>query len=134
MTSPRIRPLDRVNGRGSRQHTPRQSLVAALLFTAAIGLTWLGSADVPIDTRNSAFWYRTLREIPGLTDVCGDFTWLARAIPPALAAVGALIAFLPRRRSITSWGAGAFGIALAAALWVATTQNAIPMGELHCIS
>jgi hypothetical protein len=74
MTSPRIRPVDRVNGRGSRQHTPRQSLVAALLFTAAIGLTWLGSADVPIDTRNSAFWYRTLREIPGLTDVCGDFT------------------------------------------------------------
>ena len=33
-------------------------LVAALLFVAAIGLAWLGSADPPIDTRNSAFWYR----------------------------------------------------------------------------
>jgi hypothetical protein len=85
-------------------------------------------------SETAPFWYRTLREIPGLTDVCGDFAWLARAFPPALAAVGALIAFLPGRRSITSWGAGAFGIALPAALWVATMQNAIPLGELHCIS
>jgi hypothetical protein len=56
-------------------HTARWLLVAALLFVAAIGLVWLGSADPPIDTRNRALWYRTLRRIPGITDVCGDFTW-----------------------------------------------------------
>jgi hypothetical protein len=72
-------------------------------------------------------------EDPGITDVCGDFTWLARAIPPALAALGALIVLLPRPRSIASWGAGAFGIALAATLAFATTHNAIPWGQLHCI-
>jgi hypothetical protein len=120
------------------QEAPHRSagwlLVAALLFAIAVGLTWLGSAEPPIDTRNSAYWYRTLRGIPGLTDVCGDFTLLARAIPPALAVVGAITAFLPTPRSIRSWGIGAFGIALAVALWVATTQNAIPLGELHCVS
>lgn len=100
----------------------------------SIGLTWLGSADPPIDTRNSAYWYRTLREVPGLVEVCGDFTWLARAIPAALAGLGALMVLVPRRRSITSWGAGVFGVALAAILWIATTQNAVPWGEIHCVS
>jgi hypothetical protein len=38
-------------------------LVAALLFVAAIGLAWLGSADPPIDTRNSAFWSRVLHSV-----------------------------------------------------------------------
>lgn len=106
---------------------------ARSLLVAAIGLAWLGSADPPIDTRNSAFWHRTLRNSPGLTDVCGDFTWLARATLPALAALGALIAFLPRPRSIASLSTGAIGIVLGTALAFATTQNAIPWGQLHCI-
>jgi hypothetical protein len=33
-------------------------------------------------SETAPFWYRTLREIPGLTDVCGDFAWLARASLP----------------------------------------------------
>ena len=77
-------PTDKVGSQESRVRTARSLLVAA------IGLAWLGSADPPIDTRNSAFWHRSLRNSPGLTDVCGDFTWLARATLPALAALGAL--------------------------------------------
>jgi hypothetical protein len=100
----------------------------------AIILAWLGSADPPIDVRNSAYWYRTLRKIPGLTDVCGDFTWLARAIPPTVAALGGVVALLHRPRSLLSLGAGALGFALGAGLAFATTQNAVPWGEIHCVS
>lgn len=124
----------RTTGIAVRPRTTARTLGAAVLYVAAIGLTWLGSADAPIDTRNSAYWYRTLREVPGLVDMCGDFRWLARAIPPALAALGALIVPVPRPRSITSLVAGVLGIALAAALWIATTQNAVPWGEIHCVS
>ncbi len=121
----------------SANRTPRQRtvwlLVAALLLAAGPILAWLGPADPPIDVRNSAFWYRTLQKFPGLTDVCGDFTWLARAIPPVVAALGALVALLQLPQSVVSVGATALGLALAAALAFATTQNAIPWGQLHCI-
>lgn len=72
--------------------------LATGLYVAAGILVWLGSADAPIDTRDSAFWYRTLRDIPGLVDVCGDFTWAARAMPPILAGLGALTAYLHEPR------------------------------------
>jgi hypothetical protein len=108
-------------------------VVGAFLLILAIGLAWLGSADPPIDVRNSAYWYRTLRKIPGLTDVCGHFTWLARAVPPVVAFLGALVALLHRPRSTLSTAVGGLGLVLAAVLALATTQNAVPWGELHCI-
>lgn len=109
-------------------------LLCGLLLVVGIISAWLGSADPPIDVRNGAYWYRTLRKIPGLTDVCGDFTWLARAVPPAVATLGGVVALLHRPRSILSLGAGAFGLAVAAGLAFATMQNAVPLGEIHCIS
>jgi hypothetical protein len=47
-------------------------------FAAAISLTWLGSADPPIDTRDSTYSYRPLRRIPGLTesfDGVRNYSW-----------------------------------------------------------
>jgi hypothetical protein len=104
-----------------------------VMLAAGIILAWLGSADPPIDVRNSAYWYRTLGKIPGLTDVCGDFTWLARFVPPVLAATGAVLALFRRPRSVVSLIAAGVGIAVTVVLAFATTQNAIPWGGLHCI-
>lgn len=104
-----------------------------VLCATASALTWLGSADPPLDLRNSAYWVQTLSRVPGLLDVCGDFTWPARAVPAVLAALGAGVAILvaPRSRLSLSFAVGA--LAVSALLIFATTQNATPMGELGCI-
>ena len=108
-------------------------VVAAFLWVVAVGLVMLGSADAPIDVRNSAYWYRTLRSVPGLTDVCGDFTWLARSIPPGLAAVGGALPLMAAPRSRLSWSLAGVGFVLAVFLANLTLRNAVPWGELGCI-
>jgi hypothetical protein len=107
-------------------------VIAIGLFATAIVSTWLGSADPPIDTRNSAYWYRTLAHVRGLTDTCGDFTWFARAIPASLALAGGALgwAFAERR---ARWILVAAGLFLAACLWMAAVQNAVPIGQQRCI-
>jgi hypothetical protein len=117
--------------------TPRRhvgwGLLAAALYLIAVVLTWLGSADPPIDLRSSAYWYRTLSRVPGLLDICGDFTWGARLVPPILAGLGGLAAVIPRPRSRVSVVLGVVGFGLAAVLLYATTQHAIPWGQRGCI-
>jgi hypothetical protein len=104
-----------------------------LLCAAAVALTWIGSADPPIDIRNSAYWSRTLNRVPGLLDTCRNFTWAARAVPPVLAAVGGGVALLATPRSRLSIGSSVAAFALSAALLYATLQNAVPWGEVGCV-
>ena len=119
---------------GKSSHRDLLRLVpAAVLYFAAIILTWLGSADPPIDLRSSAFWYQVLSKVPGLLDVCGDFTWGARLVPALLALVGAAVAFLPEPRTQLTSSVGLGGVVLASVLAYATTQNAVPWGAPHCI-
>jgi uncharacterized membrane protein len=107
--------------------------VALGLCVAAIVLTWVGAADPPIDLRNSAFWFRTLRKFPGVLDVCGDFTWAARMVPSALAVLGGLSALMVKPRTRLSLTVAVIAFALAAVLAFLTTQNAAPWGEQGCI-
>jgi hypothetical protein len=108
-------------------------VVAGILATLAVTLVLVGSADAPIDVRGSAFWYRTLRSVPGLVDVCGHFTWLARMIPPAMALAAGVVLVARPPRTRLMWGLAGGAVLLAAVLGYATTQNAVPWGEIHCI-
>jgi len=118
----------------SRRRCSAFVAVALVLCATAIVIAWVGSADPPIDVRNSAYWFRTLRMVPGVLNVCGDFTWAARAVPPALAVFGALsgMSVKPRTRVAVTITYGA--VALAAVLLYATTQNAVPWGERGCVA
>jgi hypothetical protein len=107
-------------------------VVVVLLFAAGALLTWLGSADPPINP-GEAFWRRTLQQLPGVVDRCGDFTWMARVIPPLLAGSGAAVANFRRPRSAVTLIVSMLGWAVTISLAVAATQNAIPWGEQRCI-
>jgi hypothetical protein len=102
---------------------------AVALWLTAVALALAGSTLQPHD---SPALYRFWSNLPGITDVCGDFTWLARAVPPGIALLGTVFLLTPRpsRRTLAI---GAVGILVAVGLGFAVAQNAVPWGEQQCI-
>jgi hypothetical protein len=111
------------------ERRPWRTGAVVVLWLAAIFLAVTASVLQPHDSPAlSRFWSR----VPGITDICGDFTWFARAIPPGLALLGAGLSSRAagggRVRVIMS----IIGVLLAIGLAFAAFQNAVPWGELHC--
>lgn len=101
----------------------------ALLWIAAIGITVAASM---LHAHDSAALYRFWSSLPGIVDICGTPTLLARSIPPALAVAGVGLTFLldGDRRVVVAVRVA--GLVLAAALVFAVMQNA-ELGVQQCI-
>jgi hypothetical protein len=109
---------------------PLALLAAVGLHVIAIFLAYVGSR---IHGDYGATTYRLLRSVPGLVDICGDYTWAARAVPPALALAGGVVSVRSQMRARFRVVLAAIGLLLVVGLIVAVTQNAIPWGVRDCI-
>jgi hypothetical protein len=103
--------------------------VLLLLAVAGVTLTWAGSIHPPTEQ----YWLDSVaRDVPGMTDVCGSPTLLARSVPAMLVLLGIGLSFLGRRgHRLLGWFR-VIGLALALLLFLLATMS-FDLGVLSCI-